>query len=120
MLHDVRCFDDLDSFASEITEPLEQLDQDNHHRLISPLGSNPDDPDFGLGLEELLSGELDPAIGSLIEAELRKDRRNATVTALVTPQGDSQLFIDITIVTDDDELLEMNFVKDENGLRRAA
>jgi hypothetical protein len=115
---DVLCFNDLDIFATEITDPLEQLGQDNYHRLIEAPGSNPDDLNRGFGIEERLSGVLDPAIGPGIEAELRKDTRNATVTAQVTSTGPGQQRIEIAIETDDDELLEMVLEADRGRVTR--
>jgi hypothetical protein len=119
-IFDVRCFDDLDEFGGELRLPedaLEQLEQDNYHRIITPRGGNPDDPSFGLGLEELLSGDLDPAIGSLIEAELRRDPRNGAVRAVVTEAGET-MRIDIEIETDDGEMLSQSIEADAGGVRR--
>lgn len=109
---DVVCWDDLDEFGAEITDPLEALRQDNHHRLITPPGQNIDDPDFGLGIDRMLSGD-DSELGSLaprIEAEFRKDPRNKEVQALITPLANPGEFdIAISIVTDEEELLRMDY-----------
>jgi hypothetical protein len=101
---DVRCFFDLDEFGEEITDPLEQLEQDNYHRLITPPGQNIDDPDFGLGLPMLLSGSIDASIGPRIEAELREDPRNAEVVALVQPLAGGEYDIQISIVPDPEKV----------------
>lgn len=120
---DVRCFDDLDLFAAEITDPQEQLEQDNYHRMIEPPGSNIDDTERGLGLEDMLGGELDPSIGPVTEAELRKDTRNASVRATVTdvgqgpPQAGAKIRIDLAIETDEGEMLEQSVLAGASGVR---
>lgn len=81
---DLLCFDDLDAFATELDDPLAELEQDNYHRLITARGMNLDDPDLGLGLEEMLSAALDGSLGPRVEAELLKDERNLDVRARVT------------------------------------
>lgn len=116
---DVRCFDDLDEFGGEITDPDEALWQDNHHRLITPRGMNIDDDDFGLGIPEMLSGVGDGSIGAKIEDELRKDDRNVSVTATVTKtasghQGD-EYDVYIAIVTDAGRPLARTFELSANG-----
>lgn len=103
---DLRCFDDLDELAAEITDPLEQLEQDNYHRLITPPGQNIDDPDFGLGLPQMLSAGLRDAqaLGPAIEGELRKDSRNDVVRALITEVARGEYDIEIRIVPNASEL----------------
>lgn len=103
---DLRCLDDLDEHASEITDPLESLIQDNYHRIITPPGQNIDDPDFGLGIQRMLSGSTADlaSMGPRIEAELRKDPRNAEVRALVTPLDKGVYDIAIAIVPDAEEV----------------
>lgn len=109
-MFDVRCFDDLDDAGEEITDPLEALEQDNYHRLITPPGGNIDDPAFGLGLPLMLSGN-DRALDSLsaqIEGELLEDERNAEVRALITAGTEPGAYdIAIAIVTDDGAILNM-------------
>lgn len=85
---DLVCFDDLTTALDETnTETTQSLAQDNYHRLSTPAGSLPDDLDYGkdiagylskgTGLLELLGIEGD------VETELRKDDRNAEVSAAV-------------------------------------
>lgn len=116
---DVVCWDDLDEFGAEITDPIESLRQDNHHRLITPPGQNIDDPDFGLGIDRMLSGD-DSELGSLaprIEAEFRKDLRNAQVRATITPTANRNEYeIRIEIVTDTEELLRMDYLATNGAL----
>lgn len=102
---EVRCFEDLDMLGTEIG-PLEALDQDNYHRIVDPPGSNPDDKDWGLGIPRLLSGN-EHDLGSLaprIEAELRKDPRNAEVRARVAVFAAGIYDISYRVVPDPDEL----------------
>lgn len=103
---DVVCFDDLDEFGAEITEPIEALKQDNYHRLVELPGSNIDDPGRGLGLVRLLNGKESDLVsaGPRVEAELRKDPRNAEVRCRITPVAKGEYDIDIAIVPDPEQL----------------
>lgn len=83
-MSELRCYEDLDSFGAETTDELEDLAQDLYHRLIEERGSNIDDPDRGLGIEDLLSGVLDPSLKYLVEHELRRDVRVEAVEATLT------------------------------------
>lgn len=77
--------DDLDVFASETDDELEELAQDLEHRLFEDYGSNPDDEDRGVGLLSRLSGTDSPEmIGRMIEADFVKDDRVLTCVAKVT------------------------------------
>lgn len=98
---DLRCFDDLDLFGEETANPLEELEQDLYHRLITPPGRNPDDPDGGIGLLDLLSGDYDISIPSRIEAEIRKDTRVLAVAVLVTEVANGQYRVQIDVQADE-------------------
>lgn len=99
---DLVCELDADAFARETTSDFQNLQQDVSHILIETPGSNPDDPDRGIGIDELLSGteaNLRRAIAK-IDSELPKDPRiDASATNIVnTDPGDYD--IDIQIVVD--------------------
>lgn len=115
---EIRCLEDLDELGEEITDPLEALEQDNYHRLITPPGGNIDDPNFGLGLDRKLSGS-DMEIAALpaeISAELRKDDRNALVRVTMTKVDRGRYRFDIAIQTDTGRLLEMGVFAGRNGV----
>jgi hypothetical protein len=114
---DVICFDDLDEFGGELDDPLEELGQDLYHRLIEPPGSNLDDPDRGLGLEERLSGPIKPSLKAEIEAELRKDDRVQAVQASITQTAADEYAVDIQVEANEG-VLGIKLVKDGNGVRR--
>jgi phage baseplate assembly protein W len=101
---ELRCFDDLDEFGAETIDELEDLEQDLYHRLIEPRGSNLDDPDRGLGIEDMLSGAVDPGLKQRIEAELRKDERVTAVAASITEIETGSFRIDIEIEANEEEL----------------
>lgn len=102
MILDVVCFEDLDEYGAEITDPLESLKQDNYHRLVELPGSNIDDPGRGLGLVRLLNGKESDLVsaGPRVEAELRKDPRNIEVRCRITPVAKGKYDVDIAIVPD--------------------
>jgi hypothetical protein len=121
---DLIAFDDLDLFGAECATPLDELEQDLYHRLIEPAGSNIDDPNRGLGIEDLLSGPYDAALAGRIEAELRKDSRvsavRATITDLQTGSNAGTSFrITVDVKADEGEL-GMTLSFDSLGLRRVS
>lgn len=116
---DLVCRDDLDEFASETDDELEQLAQDLEHRLLEEYGSNPDDEDRGVGLMSRLSGTDDPTmIGRLIEADFLKVERVLTCVAQVqrTGVGNEGAFasVDITVTTTDG-LLKLGYSANADG-----
>ena len=82
-------YDDLGTFGEETSDELVMLDQDLYHRLIERPGSNPDDPNRGLGLIDRLSAPDDPNLSAEAEAELRKDPRVLAVTVSVAAMPDT-------------------------------
>lgn len=116
---DALCFEDLDLFGTELDDPLLELEQDLFHRLIEAPGSNLDDLDRGLGLEEKLQGVIDPALSSQIENELRKDDRVSDARATITDEGSNTYRISIEVAVNGKAL---GFSLDYDpalGLRRA-
>lgn len=101
---EMRCFEDLDAFGAETVDELEDLAQDLFHRLIEPLGSNLDDPNRGLGIEEMLSGPVDSGLKTRIEEELRKDPRVTAALALITEIETGRFRIEIRVQPDEGEL----------------
>ena len=104
-MSELRCYEDLDSFGAETEDALEDLQQDLYHRLVEERGSNIDDRDRGLGIEDLLSGVLDPGLKYLVEHELRKDARVLAVEAILS-EGDAAgtYRLDIKVQADEGEL----------------
>lgn len=82
---DLTCLDDLDSYMAENASPFDDYLQDCYHRLLEAPGSNPDDPNRGLGLDQMLSGTVDPQIKARIEGELKKDSRTQSVQVVIIP-----------------------------------
>lgn len=116
---DLVCLDDLDEFASETDDELEQLAQDLEHRLLEEYGSNPDDEDRGVGLLSRLSSTDDERkIARLIEADFVKDDRVLSVVASVTVanNGNAGAVFSISIeVTTNNDLLKLGYDVGANG-----
>jgi len=96
---DVVCFDDVDLMGAECTSELQVLEQDVYHVLIQSLGSNPDDLERGIGIEDYLSGtESDlQALPAIIDAQLKEDDRIDDSTTTVTLNDDGSYSVDIAI-----------------------
>lgn len=98
---DLVCELDLDPFGNETTSDLQSLMQDVFHLLKELPGSNPDDPDRGLGVDQYLSGTADqwPSFCRLAEAQLGQDDRIDTVSCNVTLQADGtyRIRLDISV-----------------------
>lgn len=95
---------DIDENATEIDDPLLELYQDLIHRLFEAPGSNLDDLDRGVGIEDLLGSGIttssnpvtgilrpDQQIAHRIEQDFRKDPRVQAVQAnvVVTSPADT-------------------------------
>lgn len=114
---DVLCLEDLNEFGEETTDPLEILRQDVYHTLLERRGSNLDDLDRGLGLEDRLSGPIDPvALKADIENQLSLDDRVNAVQAKVTRLEEGSYRIAIDIETNDG-VLELELELDGQGAR---
>jgi hypothetical protein len=111
---DIVCWDDLDLYGAELDDPQAELAQDLYHRLIEPRGSNLDDPDRGIGLDDALSGTYDPDLPRRIETEFRKDDRVAAVVATVTEISEGVFRVEIEIEADG-ELVPIVVESDGNG-----
>lgn len=84
---DLRAWDDIDEFGTEIDDPVEELMQDVYHTLLETFGSNPDVPTRGAGLNAALSGVFDEnrrrrELEARLSQDDRIDRAQVTFTAL--------------------------------------
>lgn len=117
---DLLAIDDLDAYATETTDPLDELAQDLYHRLIEPPESNLDDPDRGFGLEDALSGPFDaPSLKARIEAEMRKDSRVDAAVATLTLPAVGVVLVDIAIEANEEQF-GISVRSDASGIRRTA
>lgn len=119
-------FDDLDPNMAETDDPRQQLAQDLYHRLIEERGSNPDDPDRGLGLPQRVNGTVnDDALERDTVEELRKDRRvdvgtvSAKVTRTTNGNRGATVRLDVVAYSNAQEI-RVGIVFDDDGFRRVA
>lgn len=98
---DVVCLDDLDAFGRETTSDLQTLWQDVFHMLKEILGSNIDDVNRGIGVDQLLSGSTKPlaTIAGRIDQGLAIDDRidGSTTTVSVETDGSFRIAIEISV-----------------------
>lgn len=121
------CYYDMNEFDRELDDPLEELEQDLYHRLVEPPGSNIDDPDRGVGVEDELSGFADPSLQRRIETDFERDDRVAACRARITKPDASAseqqgviYRIEIEVETVNGATIGVVYDFDGNGLRRAA
>lgn len=86
---DLSCRDDVTADMAELPgDSPEAIAQANYRRLITPRGSLPDDPDYGLDIQGYLSvGMTAKEIAEIpgeIQLELAKDDRNVESSLAVT------------------------------------
>lgn len=116
---DLVCLDDLDEFASETDDEFEQFAQDLEHRLFEEYGSNPDDPDRGVGLLSRLSSTDSPTmIARLIEADFFKDERVLTCVVDVRLTGEKAKGVVANLaitVTTNNGLLRLGYSVNADG-----
>jgi hypothetical protein len=86
---DCVCLDDVDLFASETTSDLQNLLQDLYHLLVELPGSNPDDENRGIGIDQYLSGTEAQlrTLPGVIEEQFTSDGRVTTCSARVQAQS---------------------------------
>ncbi len=96
---DAVCDPDVDPYGRETTSDLQSLIQDVTHVLKELPGSNPDDPDRGVGVD-LYLGATAATLNSLcglIEAQLNVDDRIQSTSATVELQEDDTYRIKLDI-----------------------
>lgn len=109
---DLVCTDDLDPFASETTSDLQTLVQDVMHQLIEWPGTNPDDPDGGVGIERYLNGrssDLQAAPGVIEQKLIRDDRIDACTATVSAPTAPDGQWIIATELTVDGAVVPLSF-----------
>lgn len=99
---DLVCVLDLDPNGNETKTDLETLSQDVLHVLLELLGSNPDDPERGVGIDMFLSGTVDDLAKATraVETQLEADDRIDTVSANLVQQADGSFVLHIEIGVD--------------------
>jgi hypothetical protein len=117
---DWRALDDLDQFGTDTADDMEDLVQDTIHHLDSPFGSNPDAPDRGAGLDNILSGTTSPAdVQRAIVGECRKDARitNAEATVDVTDEPQTGDIYDAALeITTSDQAIALALAIGPDGV----
>lgn len=108
--------DDLDLFAGEVASDLEALKQDVYHLLIEAPGSNPDDVDRGVGIDDMLSSPTTKltSIPQIIEAQLQRDERIDAARARVVQIQPGGALPDGTALPDGGYLLEVEIAVGES------
>lgn len=88
---DLVCLDDLDPFAAETKNDLQNLGQDVFHVLLEVAGTNLDDIQRGVGVEQFLSGTTANLtnMATIIEQQLLQDNRIDTCHVTITATGDA-------------------------------
>lgn len=101
---DLRWYDDLDPFCLDTADDSENLEQDSYHVIIEDPGSNMQDPNSGLGVENALSGQFNPGLAALAEAQIAADARVAGVEAKISDDGNGKVTLDLAIQPDPDQV----------------
>lgn len=96
---DLVCLDDLDPFAGETTSDLQNLSQDVLHLLVELPGSNPDDPERGIGVMQYLSCSESEfrSLPGRIDAQLRADDRVQSSKTTLVPLAEGGFRVEILI-----------------------
>lgn len=102
---EVVCLDDFDPFARETTSDLQNYTQDIYHSIVQAYASNPDAPDAGAGIDNVLSSTMTPVqIQNLCVGECRKDPRTVSASCRATQADDGTMSVALEADTDDDHL----------------
>ena len=104
---DISCDTDLDGSLGEVDQgSMLGLSQALVRRLDCPRGENPDDPNYGIGLRQMLNvGTVDSDINKLagqIRIELLKDDRVESLRVQVVPTNNGKnLAVSLQVVAVD-------------------
>lgn len=117
---EVRWYDDLDSSGVETDSDLESLEQDVYHIIRETLGSNPADPNKGIGADNYLNGtETQLAImPRLIDAQLAEVDRISNSHTELTKQDDGSYLVYSTVFVGA-QVLNFQYVLGPKGLTKA-
>lgn len=96
---DLVCDLDVDPFASETTSDLQNLIQDVYHLLLEYPGSNLDDPQRGIGVEQYLSSNDKQFSGlpGIIDTQLSEDERIDSSNTTLTQNNDGTFLLKVQI-----------------------
>lgn len=96
---DLVCYDDVDPLAAETQSDLESFAQDVYHLLLELPGTNPDDPNRGIGIELYLSGTFADfaKLPALIEQQIGDDPRATGCSCSITSNSNGTYGINIQI-----------------------
>lgn len=121
MSEDVRGINDLDPFAAECADVIEEVVQTSIRRLLTKRGTNPDDEDFGESVEDWIS-RASTDVGAMqaeFESEIAKDPRVVGVSSVVTIEQNDQagmaIRLDLVIEIDGEAAARRSVVIDETG-----
>ncbi len=121
---DLVCTDDLDPFASETSSDLQTLEQDVLHVLDEAMGSNPDDPERGVGIYNIIGGTVDQLqqMAATIDTQLEKDDRIDSSTTTIADvsttdeQAGAYYLISIALIVDG-SVLNLSYDLTPSGLQ---
>jgi len=113
---DVVCWDDLDPLARETASDLETLEQDVYHLLLELPGTNLDDIDRGIGVDEVLSGTLADALKlpAKIDAQISQDPWVTACTSSIQQEADGSFTLKILIQVGPN-VIPVNFTWTQGG-----
>lgn len=117
---DIRCGDDLDMFARD-ARPLEVLEQDIYHWLVTDRQTLFLDPDWGFGLENYIGKPLPQTLAYDIENGLRRWDRVAAAQCTITPiAGEQDAYRFDLQVQCDEAFLTLALAMTPSGIVRVA
>ncbi len=118
MSRELRCLEDMSAFADECVDDLEEIEQDVYHVLVERTGTNLDDLERGLAVDDMLSDSTTVLDGlpTKTEAELGKDDRISAVACKLTTDADGNPRLEVTIQPTDEVLGTRTLVVDDGGL----
>lgn len=96
---DIVCDLDVDIYARETTSDLQALIQDLSHVLVEFPGTNFDDPDRGVGVEQYLGATVDQfqSLQTLIENQFNRDDRVYSTSCSIAQSDDGTFSIQIDV-----------------------
>ena len=103
---DLVLLDDLDPFANETTSDFQTLTQDIFHLLKELPGSNLDDPNRGVGIQQYLSGDAAKLanLQQTIDAQIKQDSRVTGCSTTIDQDSSGRFTLSINVAVSNEVL----------------
>ena len=102
-MSDFLCLEDLDPLCSEVDARTAYI-QDIYHVLFEDPGTNIDDRDRGLGMQNWLSSAYNEQWPAQVERECKRFDETKDAVCTIEIEKDGRMLVSIELTTDDEKI----------------